>query len=274
MTLTLTLSERPPARVRAAGLAPDRLAGRSAAEVAALTVRCGRDTLPVGDLFDVSGTPGAGELVLAGDLRRVDEIGAGMAAGRLVVDGPCGDHLGAVMTGGEIEGRGDAGAWAGAEMSGGVLRIAGNAGHRLGGAHPGARAGMTGGEIAVSGDAGEEAGAGMRRGLVVVGGATGSGAGLRMLAGTVIALGGIGAEAGMGNKRGSLVSGRALDPLPSYAFAARYRPPALMLQLRRARRLGLTLDDALLRGTWARWSGDRTELRRGEILIFDEEGAG
>ena len=43
------------------------------------------------------------------------------------------------------------------------------------------------------------------------------------------------------------------------------------LQLRRARELGLEVDDALLRGTWARWSGDRTELSRGEILIFDEE---
>ena len=32
-----------------------------------------------------------------------------------------------------------------------------------------------------------------------------------MLAGTVIALGGIGAEAGLGNKRGSLVSGRAME---------------------------------------------------------------
>ena len=130
---------------------------------------------------------------------------------------------------------------------------------------------MTGGEIVVSGDAGQEAGAGMRRGLVAVGGRTGSGAGLRMLAGTVLALGGIGAEAGIGNKRGSLVSGRALDPLPSYAFATRFRPPALRLQLRRARELGLAVDDALLRGTWARWSGDRTELGRGEILIFSEE---
>jgi formylmethanofuran dehydrogenase subunit C len=130
---------------------------------------------------------------------------------------------------------------------------------------------MTGGEIAVSGDAGQEAGAGMRRGLVAVGGRTGSGTGLRMLAGTVIALGGIGAEAGIGNKRGSLVSGRALDPLPSYAFATHFRPPALHLQLRRARELGLAVDDALLHGTWARWSGDRTELGRGEILIFDEE---
>jgi hypothetical protein len=94
-----------------------------------------------------------------------------------------------------------------------------------------------------------------------------------MLAGTVIAHGGIGAEAGLGNKRGSLISGRALEPLPGYAYANRYRPPALVLQLRRARELGVPVDDALLRGSWARWSGDRTELSRGEILIFDEEDA-
>jgi len=45
-----------------------------------------------------------------------------------------------------------------------------------------------------------------------------------MLAGTVIALGGIGSEAGLGNKRGSLVSGAPVEPLPGYA-ATRYRPP-------------------------------------------------
>jgi formylmethanofuran dehydrogenase subunit C len=273
VTLTLTLRTQPPARVQAAGLIPERLHRLGRSEVAAVSVRCGREALAVGDLFDVSGA-GAEQLVLAGDLRRVDGIGAGMSSGRVLVEGSCGDHLGARMSGGEIEVRGDAGAWAGAALAGGVLRIWGDAGARLGGAYPGARAGMTGGEIVVSRDAGEEAGAGLRRGLVAVGGQTGSGAGLRMLAGTVIALRGVGAEAGIGNKRGSLVSGQAVEPLPVYAFAARYRPPALRLQLRRARQLGLTVDDALLRGTWARWSGDRTELSRGEILIFDdEEGA-
>ena len=271
MTLTLTLRTQPPARVRAPALAPDRLRGLGASEVAALTVRCGRQTLAVGDLFDVSGAGGE-DLVLTGDLRRVDEIATGMAGGRVVVEGPCGDHVGARMSGGEIDVRGDAGAWAGAALAGGALRIRGGAGARLGGAYPGARVGMTAGEIVVSGDAGEEAGAGLRRGLVAVGGETGSGAGLRMLAGTVIALGGIGPEAGIGNKRGSLVSGRPQELLPVYAFTARYQPPALRLQLRRARQLGLAVDDALLRGTWARWSGDRTELTRGEILIFDEEG--
>jgi len=273
VTLTLALREPPAARLDATMLTPDRLAALVADGVRALPIRCGRGTYPIGDLFDVSGA-GGDELVLSGDLRRVDGIGAGMTRGHVVVDGPCGDRLGAGMTGGEIEARGDVGAWAGAEMAGGLLRVFGDAGARLGGAHPGARAGMTGGEIVVSGNAGEEAGAGMRRGLVAVGGATGSGAGLRMLAGTVIALGGIGPEAGLGNKRGSLVSGRSLQPLAGYAFAARYRPPALLLQLRRVGELGLTVDERLRRGTWARWSGDRTELRRGEILIFDEEDAG
>jgi formylmethanofuran dehydrogenase subunit C len=220
--------------------------------VAALDLRCGGATIAVGELFEVSGAGAEEEVVLAGDLRRFDGIGAGMSSGTIVV-------------------RGDVGAWAGTAMSGGVLRILGDTGPRLGAAYPGARAGMTGGEIVVSGDAGEEAGAGMRRGLLAVGGRTGSGAGLRMLAGTVIALGGIGAEAGLGNKRGSLVSGRTMQPLPSYAYATRFLPPALRLQLLRVRELGLTVDDALLRGTWARWSGDRTALGRGEILIFDEE---
>ncbi len=256
MTLTLTLRTQPPAQVLAAPLIPKELRGLNASAVAALELRCGGEMVTVGDLFEVSGAGSEEEgLVLAGDLRRFDWIGAR-------------------MSGGEIVARGAVGAWAGAEMAGGVLRIFGDAGARLGAAYPGARVGMTGGEIIVAGDAGEETGAGMRRGLIAVGGQTGSGAGLQMLAGTVIALGGIGAEAGLGNKRGSLVSGRALEPLPIYAFATRYRPPALGLQLRRAQELGLTVDDALLRGAWARWAGDRTKLTRGEILIFDDEENG
>jgi formylmethanofuran dehydrogenase subunit C len=256
VTLTLALRTNPPARVLAAPLIPERLRGLNASAVAAMALRCGGETVAVGDLFEVSGAGSEEEaLVLGGDLRSFDFIGAG-------------------MTSGELEVRGDVGAWAGAEMAGGVLRIFGDAGARLGSAYPGTRVGMTGGEIVVTGDAGEEAGAGMRRGLVAVGGRTGNGAGLRMLAGTMISLGGIGDEAGLGNKRGSLASGRTVEPLPSYAYATRFRPPALRLQLLRVRELGLPVDEALLRGAWARWSGDRTELGRGEILIFDGEEEG
>jgi len=255
VTLTLTLRTSPPARVLfGSSLTPERLRGLTVSEIAAVALRCGREMVGVGDLFDVDGVAGE-QLVLIGDLRRFDQVGADMSGGEIVV-------------------RGDVGAAAGSAMSGGVLRIFGDAGARLGAAYPGARVGMTGGEIMVTGDAGEEAGAGMRRGLIAVGGRTSAGAGLRMLAGTVIAVGGIGPEAGLGNKRGTLVSGVALEPLPVYAFATRFRPPAVRIQLRRARELGLTVDDALLLGPWARWSGDRTELTRGEILIFDGENGG
>jgi formylmethanofuran dehydrogenase subunit C len=253
VTLTLTLRTEPPARVLAGPLIPERLRGLNAAAVAALALRCGGETVVAGDLFEVSGAGSeAEELVLAGDLGRFDGIGAGMSRG-------------------EIEVRGDVGAWAGAELHGGRLVVQGNAGDRLGAAYPGSRAGMTHGEILVFGDAGEEAGAGLRRGLIAIGGQAGPGAGLRMLAGTVIALAGVAAGAGQGNRRGSIVSGRRAQPLPSYSFAARYAPPALRLQLLRLRELGMGVPDAMLNGDWARWSGDRTELSRGEMLIFDEE---
>jgi formylmethanofuran dehydrogenase subunit C len=256
VTLTLTLRTKPPARVIAAPLIPERLRALGAAAVAALQLGCGGETVAVGDLFEVSRAGTEEEtLVLAGDLGGFDWIGAGMSRGEIVVEG-------------------DVGAWAGAEMSGGVLRITGDAGARLGAAYPGTRVGMTGGEIVVTGDTGEEAGAGMRRGLVAIGGRAGNGAGLRMLAGTVIALGGIGDEAGLANKRGTLASGRALKPLPSYAYATRFNPPALRLQLLRVRELGLMVPDALLGGRWSRWSGDVTALARGEILIFDDEEGG
>lgn len=271
MTMFLALRTPPPGRVDASLLTPERLRGRGAREISALTLSCGRLRLPLGELFDVVGT-GGDHLFVAGDLRLIDGIGQGMATGQLVIDGSCGDHVGAGMSGGEIVVDGDVGAWAGAEMRGGHLTIRGSAGDRLGGAYPGARAGMTGGEIVITGDAGQEAGAGMRRGLVAIGGRADAGAGLRMLAGTVIALGGVGPEAGLGNKRGSIASGAPTQPLPGYAFAVRYAPPALRLQLRQLKRRYLPVDNALLTGLWARWSGDRTELARGELLIFDGGG--
>jgi formylmethanofuran dehydrogenase subunit C len=274
MSLTLTLRAPPPVRVDASPLTPERLTALNAGRVAGLSLRCGREIVVVGDLFEVGGYVGDGTLTLAGDLRLLDSIGAGMTRGRLTVRGDCGDRVGAGMRGGELTVDGAVGAYAGCELAGGVLRIGGDAGARLGGAYPGARAGMSGGEIVVSGHAGEETGAGMRRGLIAVGGRADDGAGLGMLAGTVVALGGFvnRGSLGQGNRRGTLVSGMAVEPNPvRYAFAARHRPLVLTLQLRRLRALGLDVADALIAGQWGRWSGDTTELGRGEILIFDEE---
>ena len=270
MTLLLTLREAPGARVDAAALRPDALAGLTVEAIRRLAITVGRRPAVVGDLFAVSGDGGP-DMRVEGDLRRVDRLGEGMADGRLELDGPAGDHVGARMSGGTIVARGDVGAYAGAELRGGLLHVRGDAGEGLAAAYPGTRAGMRGGEVLVEGSAGDEAGAGMRRGLVAVGGAVGAGAGLRMLAGTLIALGGFGPEAGICLRRGSLVSAGAVEIPSTYAFACRYRPPALRLQLLRLAELGLGVDERLLHATWSRWSGDRLELARGEILVLEND---
>ena len=57
--------------------------------------------------------------------------------------------------------------------------------------------------------------------------------------------------------------------LPTYARACTYRPPFLRLCLRRLRALGLPVTDEQIEGRYTRWSGDRLELGRGEILILE-----
>jgi formylmethanofuran dehydrogenase subunit C len=267
MTLTLTLREQPAVPLEAEHLCPDRLAGASREEIAALPVWHGNERTRVGEFFAVSG---AGDDVrIEGDLRRVKRVGAGMSAGRLTVAGSVGMHAGAGMSGGELHVEGDAGDWAGAGMRGGRLVVRGSAGRQLGGAYAGERAGMRGGEIVVHGDAGAQAGAGLRRGLIAVAGRLGEAAGLRMLAGTIVALGGVGARAGAGMRRGSIVTMAPATPLATFVFSCIYRPPFLGLYLRRLRALGLAVADEQLDGRYARWCGDGLELRRGEILILE-----
>src|SRR5919205_1218278 len=268
MTLTLTLREQPVVPLEAEVLCPDRLAGASHEEIAGLPVWHGNERVRVGDFFAVSGS--GDDVRLEGDLSRVRRIGAGMTAGRLTIAGDAGMHVGAGMRGGELHVEGDAGDWAGAGMRGGTLVVRGSAGRQLGGVYPGERAGMRGGEIVVHGDAGAQAGAGLRRGLIAVAGRAGDAAGVRMLAGTIVALGGLRPWAGAGMRRGSIVTMAPATPLATFVFSCVYRPPFLGLYLRRLRALGLAVSDEHLDGRYARWSGDALELRRGEILIYEE----
>jgi formylmethanofuran dehydrogenase subunit C len=268
MPLTLTLREPPAVPLETGGLTPDRLAERPPGEVEALTVWHGNERAQLGEFFVVSGD-GDGELRVEGDLRRVKYLGAGMTAGRLIVAGDAGMHVGAEMRGGELVAEGDVGDFAATGMRGGRLVVRGSAGHELGGAYPGERAGMRGGEILVHGDAGNRVGAGLRRGVIAVAGRLGDAAGLRMLAGTIVALGGARGAPGAGMRRGTIVSMSEVELLPTFAFAASYRPPFLRLYLRHLRRLGLQVTDEQIEGHYRRWAGDGLELRRGEILVFE-----
>jgi formylmethanofuran dehydrogenase subunit C len=268
MSDTVTLMLRAPVNgtIEAECIAPDRFATLSEREIAALPLWQGRRTLPLGELFAVRGDRSS-RIRLEGDLRHVDALGAAMAGGELVIDGPVGRYVGTRMSAGSLVVHGDAGYGAGLEMAGGTLEITGSAGDRVGAARLGASRGMLGGEIIVRGAAGAEAGASARRGTIVIGGAAGERAGHRMIAGTVVILGNSGRDAGVGNKRGSILVLGAVDPPITYRYACTYRPPHVAIAMRRLRtRYALPIDVACDQGLYRRFSGDMSELGKGEIL--------
>jgi formylmethanofuran dehydrogenase subunit C len=207
---------------------------------------------PLGDLFDVSGTP-SGLIRLEGDLRRVDRIGSGLSEGTVVVESGVGHE-------------------AGLGMSGGVLDVRGDAGDRVGGAAPDARKGMTGGELLVRGSVGAEPGTRMRRGLLVVTRRVAARAGPGMIAGTMVVFGDVGRSPGIGSKRGSVVALGTVEIPATYRYACTYQPDHLRLMLLRLRdRYGLKVQKRHLTGFYRRYSGDLGDLGRGEILAWTAE---
>ena len=209
----------------------------------------GGTSVPLGDLFEVTGAP-AGRVRFEGDLTKADRLGAGLAEGEVLVEGPVGDE-------------------AGLGMSGGVIDVHGDAGARAGGAAGDARRGMTGGELLVRGGAGPEPGLRMRRGLVVVMADVAGQAGAGMIAGTVIVSGDAGPAPGRWSKRGSIVALGSVQIPPTYRYACTYRPDHLRLTLLRLRmRYDLAVDERYVSGFYRRYSGDLADLGRGEILAW------
>ena len=254
--------------VEADSISPDRFAGLSQAQVAALPVLVGRRKRTVSDLFEVEGD-GSAEIRIEGNLGHVKRIGQAMTQGQITIYGDVGLHLGSGMRGGTITVQGDAGAWAGAGMAGGTIWVGGSAGAMLGGPYMGQARGMRGGTIVVTGDAGPRAGERMRRGLIVVQGNAGELAGTRMIAGTIVVLGTLGARAGAGMKRGTIV---ALGPLaggllPTFHPACTYQPAFLRHYLLHVRNLGLPISQEQLDGTYLRYAGDVNTIGKGEVLV-------
>jgi formylmethanofuran dehydrogenase subunit C len=256
--------------VEAECVTPDNLAGKTAAEVAALPVQHGNAAAPLGEFFTVEGSADDGEVVIEGDCSRVKWVGAGMTRGRVTVRGDVGMHLGAEMRGGEVVVHGKAGDWVGAEMRGGRIHVRGDAGHLVGGAYRGSAVGMRGGVILVDGKAGNEVGGSMRRGLVVIGGDTGDFPGVSMVAGSVFIFGQPGMRAGAGMKRGTVaVFGGKAALLPTFRFDCVYRPTFLPLYLRQLGAWGFAVPEPYFRGSYRRYSGDLVALGKGEVLQFE-----
>ncbi|MEP9354514.1 formylmethanofuran dehydrogenase subunit C [Xanthobacter sp. KR7-65] len=262
----LTLRAPLDARVDASSLSPAALAGLRPAAVAALTLPWGAGIAPVGELFDVSASDGPG-LVLSGD-PRLDFVGAGLAEGEIIVEGPAGVCAGAGMSGGRLVIAGDAGDSLAAGMSGGRIEVAGRAGDGVGGARPGERQGMSGGTVAIAGSAGAGLGARLRGGLILVGGDVGPRAADGLVAGTLAVAGRLGPGAGRGMKRGTLILAAAADSLaPGFVDAG--PQDFIMLQLlgRRVPELG-ALFGSRLTGRALRLVGNRLAGGEGEILVL------
>lgn len=252
--------------IEAAAMVPDRLVGKTVAEIARLPLFHGNRPILLADAFQISGDASDGIVEISGDCTRIKNLGKEMKAGQLTVHGNAGMHLGADMTGGRIDVHGCVGDWLGAEMHDGHIHIHGSAGNLAGAAYRAEPIGMRGGVILIDGDAGDEIGANMRRGLIAVGGRCGDMPGISMIAGSIFAFGGIGARPGAGMKRGSIVvlNGPVELP-PTFRGNGDCDPVFLHLYIRQLRSWGFTTGK--MSKLFRRFSGDLLTLGKGEILV-------
>jgi len=271
-TWHLTLRQQPMLRLDLRSLNPAALADLSQADIERLPLPFGNAFSPLGEWFNVQPLASeACDLLLEGDLRRVDRIAWQLVSGRVQVEGPAGDHLGACMSGGEVHASGDAGDLAACEMAGGTLRVAGNVGDFAASTLPGSMDGMRGGLFVVQGHAGDRLADRMRRGTLLVHGNVGDFAASRMVAGTVALAGGCGAHPAWGMHRGSLVfatADPAQRPEPSTTFVPAVADAGVFWQL-------LSRDLAQHGGAFAdlhkrpitRWLGDLAADGKGEMIF-------
>lgn len=265
--LTLTLRGAPAQTVDMSSITPDRLAGKSAAEVAALEFTSGNRRIKVGDLFDIA-FGDAASIVIRNGSAKLNRIGLGMSGGSITVEGDAGAYLGMGMVGGRIVVSGSAGAWTGSGMTDGTIHVRGDAGDFLAAAIPGDKQGMAGGTIVVEGNAGARVGDHLRRGMVLIKGDVGDYCGSRMLAGTIAVSGKTGSGVGFGMKRGTLLLAHLPLLSPTFNDCGTHQLPFLNLLYRHFR----TADPAVAAfardsDRVRRFMGDLANDGKGELLV-------
>jgi formylmethanofuran dehydrogenase subunit C len=266
-TLTFTLKTQPKQRVDMSSLIPANLNGKSLAEIAEITLQCGKPLIPVGELFDISGDD-AQNLVINNSFDKLDFIGKELENGTITVNGDAGAYLGMGMKSGQITVNGNAGLYAACEMKKGALEINGNVGDFLGGALPGNKMGMKGGTIVVKGNVGARAGDHMRRGLILIEGDAGDYCGSRMTAGTIAVMGSTGRYAGYAMRRGTLLLWNQPQLSASFNDCGAHTLGFLPLMFASFKTSNSKFADAAAAfNRVQRYAGDMSELGRGEVLV-------
>lgn len=262
---TFTLRQEPPQRVDLSALTPDRLAGKSVAEIEKIEIGTTRASTKVGDLFKVS-EGDLKNLRYEGGSARFDLVGAKLLPEFSIhVEGDVGLQLGRLATGGRITVSGNAGAYAASGNAGAHIEIKGDVGELLAAPLAGELAGMSGGRVVVRGNAGARAGDRLRRGILIIEGNAGEDLGSRVIAGTIIVLGETVGRVGYLNRRGSLVLAKRKDFGPTYLDCGAHLFTFARL-FSRSLRADSAGASALLSGRLQRFGGDTAVYGKGEIL--------
>ena len=263
--LVFGLRAQPSQRLDLSALTPDRLAGLTESEIAAIELQTTRERVCVGDVFRLQ-MGDAAQLVFAGGSERFDRVGLAMTRGAIRVEGDVGIQAGRLMSGGRLDIAGNAGPWAASRLKGGVVEIGGAAGSRLGGPLAGETSGMRGGIVVVRGDAGARAADRLRRGIIIIEGRTGAQPGSRMIAGTLILRRRAGLLPGYLMARGSIIAAEDCEQMsPSFSDCGVHDLVATRLMADFIRPYSAELA-AMLRRPWRRFLGDMAVIGKGEIL--------
>jgi len=267
--LTFTLKTALLHSINCSALTPDNLAGKSAAEIAAIELVKGRNQLLAGDIFDISGTD-TQELCFRNATAKLDYIGAGMSTGSITIEGDAGAGLGYGMKHGNIHCKGNAAAFAACSMRGGLLTIGGNSGDFLGAGTEGSRKGMLGGTVIVKGNAGDRAGDQMRRGLILIEGNAGDYCASRMIAGTIGVLGKTGIYTAFNMHRGTLLLQHQPELHATICDCGTHTLPFLNLLFKSFRQYD-TKFSSLDQNRVQRFAGDTACNGNGEILVLQPQ---
>ena len=265
--LTFTLKTQPKQRVDMSPLVPVNLSGKTIAEIAQLTLQCGKLQIPVGELFEITGDD-AQIIVINNSFEKLDFIGKELDGGSITVNGDAGAYLAMGMKSGEIKINGNAGLYAACEMKKGYLEVNGNVGDFLGSALPGNKMGMKGGVILVKGNAGDRVGDHMRRGLILIEGDAGDYCGSRMTAGTIAVMGKTGRYLGFAMRRGTLLLWNQPQLLPSFNDCGAHTLGFLPLLFNSFKQINTKFAAASAAfNRVQRYAGDMSEIGRGEVLV-------
>lgn len=203
-------------RMDGARLIPELLLGLPLAELFSLKLDTVSGSVRLEDTFWVRVHNDHENVVcIRGVTRNLDQVGARMSTGTLVVQGDVGDRCGDGMRGGELVVCGDTGAETCRDFQDGLVSIIGNCGDRMGAPAPGKKSGIRGGDILITGNVGQRACERMRRGTVLIAGSAGDYLAPQMIAGTILVFGSVGQHWGLGMRRGSLVFATSPESEPA-----------------------------------------------------------